>query len=513
MKNNLIILLLSLLLAAAKAQTPAPSFEWVVYPEGEGYSEGISITIDNNGYIYSVGFFNDTMTFNGNLVEEAEGLYFHKMNIDGESVWMKTITNSPIYAEVEIQSDINDNIFMVGYFSRQLDLTDTLLTTDSYYVPWPPDYTAYKIDMFIAKFNSDGDFLWARQISNPDPMEEYLGVFTNHFSIATDALGNLLLQGWYDSYIVYQPDYTFPVTNYTNYLLKISPEGELVWNSLNPQIRIWDIACDNNNDVYLTGEKEHLDPEDTLFFANDTITKRGILLKQNSDGNELWGKVLPGEDGIGEQISFNGFGNIFLRVFYPDSVIVLSELVLPNNSKLIKTELDGVGIWAKPFYGYGHHKIKSNYNSIYIGGLFQDTLFINEDTIFSVSNSQDCYILKYNNEGDYEWIKTAGGELSEAFFDMDIDQKENVYFTGSFHNETIFDNIFINTGIITGFIAKIDTLLITNSFKLFSNNKAKIFPNPCTDYFNIEINNIEDFTINIYNMYGIRMKSLEYKNL
>jgi hypothetical protein len=228
---------------------------------------------------------------------------------------------------------------------------------------------------------------------------------------------------------------------------------------------------------------------------------------------KLWAKVLPGGRGIGEQISYNSFGNLYLRVFYPDTAIVFSEYVLPNSSKLIKIDLDGVGIWAKPFYGYGHHKIKSNSKSIFMGGLFQDILFIDEDTIFSVLNSQDCYIIKYSNEGDYEWIKTAGGASSEAFFDMDIDQNENVYFTGSFHNESIFDNIYINTLTITGFIAKIDTLLITNSQQLLSKNKAKIFPNPCIDFLTIEINSIEDVTLNIYNLYGIRMKSLECKNL
>lgn len=511
MKNILTILLLSLLLAAAKAQTPAPSFEWVVYPEGNGNSVGLTITIDDEGYIYTAGKFSDTINFGGyELIKSQEhecleDNYFGKLDSNGQVVWIKSIPRC-WWEHPEVLYDNNEHIYLCGYFTEELDLEDTVLTT----LPIiDPPYTYYTTDLFIAKYTKDGNLVWARQISNTDPIDGVWS-FTLGFNADCDMEGNLYLQGRYDGFITYKPDYSFPVSNNTNYLLKISPEGELLWNSLNPQIRIWDIACDNNNDVYLTGEKEQLAPEDTLFFANDTITERGILLKQNCDGNELWGKVLPGGTCIGSVLSFDKNNSVYSSVLHTDTSNYLTNTFYPNEIWLNKSNILGEIIWTRKFIG--QWEIVSNNNSIFICTNFSDTTIIDNDTLIPLDNSPDIYVIKLNSEGDYQWIKTAGGSLTDVAYDLVIDNKENVYFTGNFTNEVYFDETIINTGVTTGYIAKIDTTLITYSEKLSPKSNTTLFPNPCTDFLNIDFKNTSTATLNIYNICGVLEKSIKFQD-
>ncbi|MBN2682468.1 MAG: T9SS type A sorting domain-containing protein, partial [Bacteroidales bacterium] len=480
-------------------------FEWVVYPEGNGNSVGLTITIDDEGYLYTAGKFSDTINFGGyELIKSQEhecleDNYFGKFDSNGQVVWIKSIPRC-WWENPKVLYDNNEHIYLCGYFTEELDLEDTVLTT----LPIiDPPYTYYTTDLFITKFTKDGNLVWVRQISNTDPIEGVWS-FTLGFNADCDMEGNLYLQGRYDGFITYEPDYSFPVSNNTNYLLKISPEGELLWNSLNPQIRIWDIACDNNNDVYLTGVKESLAPEDTLFFANDTITDRGILLKQNSDGNELWGKVLPG-GGMGHKLSFNKNNNIYSTVYYNDTANYLTTTFYPNEMWLNKFNLLGEIIWTRKIIN--HSKIVSNSKSVFIGSDFSDTTIIGNDTLIPLNNSPDIYILKINSEGEYQWTKTAGGTSSDVAFDLVIDNKENVFFTGWINNNVWFDDINISSIGSSTYIAKIDTVLVTKTNLLLYKDKILLYPNPTNNQINIEFATQLVGSINFYDLTGKKVIS------
>jgi hypothetical protein len=89
---------------------------------------------------------------------------------------------------------------------------------------------------------------------------------------------------------------------------------------------------------------------------------------------------------------------------------------------LTKHDVDGELVWVKRFGGlytdYGE-AIELDDDYIYLGGYFTDTLYLDNDTLFS-NGSQDAFIVKLNKDGDVIWHKTWGGAGDDRITEMKL---------------------------------------------------------------------------------------------
>lgn len=97
--------------------------------------------------------------------------------------------------------------------------------------------------------------------------------------------------------------------------------------------------------------------------------------------------------------------------------------------------------WAKKIYSKAPtagYAVETDINgNSYVTGSFSDTLHI--DGKFLISNGfYDIFLAKFNNKGNLEWVKQAGGADMDEAYGIADDKKGNVYITGYISGEADF---------------------------------------------------------------------------
>ncbi|MGB3948671.1 MAG: T9SS type A sorting domain-containing protein [Bacteroidia bacterium] len=148
---------------------------------------------------------------------------------------------------------------------------------------------------------------------------------------------------------------------------------------------------------------------------------------------------------------------------------------------IAKYDTQGNCIWAKNMLGQGNLALSIGFSivtdgsdNIYIGGIFNGEVDFDpgSNTVSLVSNNVDAFVAKYNNNGDFQWVRSITGANEEIVKDIAIDDLNGgVYVSGFFGSDTItFSNTtdtLFNKGGKDAFVAGYDlnggTLLWKNS--------------------------------------------------
>lgn len=91
---------------------------------------------------------------------------------------------------------------------------------------------------------------------------------------------------------------------------------------------------------------------------------------------------------------------------------------------------------------------------VYVAGMFRRVARFGEAQLVS-AGMEDIFIAKYHADGTQAWLKRAGGSSQDVVRDAATDADGNLYLTGYFQNEAMFDNVQLRAGEYTNFyIAK-----------------------------------------------------------
>jgi hypothetical protein len=104
------------------------------------------------------------------------------------------------------------------------------------------------------------------------------------------------------------------------------------------------------------------------------------------------------------------------------------------------------------------YDIKTDTNgNVYLTGIFYQNLTIGNTTI-SNSGGADIFLVKYDKNGNFLWLKKAGGSDYEVVEEIEVDQSGNIYMTGYFYGTANFNNLSLTSGGGSDvFLAKYDT--------------------------------------------------------
>ena len=300
-------------------------------------------------------------------------------------------------ASSDITIDNSGNIITTGYFTNSASFSNIQLVS------------AGSADIFIAKFDPNGNIIWAVKAGGPN--------YDEAFSITTDKSNNILITGIFSGLATFGT-VTIQSSGDINYsdvfVAKYSPDGNLLWvrkGGGDFSDSGEDIKVDNSDNIYVSGIF-------TLSAFFDDIPLQEVdafgtfLIKYNPSGIIQWVKVLNGGT------PFNIYG-----LYYSDA---------RSNS------------------------IAINDNSIFISGTFTDYIVIENDSLLSAGD-WDTYLAKYNTDGTFEWVKQIKGGLVWNF-DSETDGNGNLYLKGVFETKASFDNITLTINdssyIYNSFIAK-----------------------------------------------------------
>ncbi len=403
---------------------------------------------DTSGNIYLTGYFsNGPVDFDpGPAVESltATGydLFLLKLNASGDFVWVKQFQGGHANGGGEptgISVDTLNNIYLTGSFGSFLD-------NDPYSIDFDPgtgvfnltstgaDYIDYYIDrdIFVVKLNDLGALLWAKKISGIGDEQTS--------SIATDADGSVVVTGWFEATVDFNPG---PGTNNltaTNnadmdlFTCKLTHDGNYVWakqlGAANSAIRPITIKTDRYNNIYTMGVFR-----DTVDFDPGTGIQQ-LTTGVSSQGWDIINIFISKLDANGTHIWAKNMGNV------PPGGAV-NEFIQP-----MSMALDASG-------------------NILISGAFTDTSDVDPGpgTSYLYTNGEtDAFLIKLDTTGNFKWAKSFGGTDYEIAWNVVADDYDNVYSIGRYKGLVDFDPSDTGTHILTSltsqgglFISKSDS--------------------------------------------------------
>ncbi len=370
-------------------------------------------------------------------------------------VWAKQLScSSPGEGNIpgDITTDASGNVFITGSFYGTVDFD-----------PGPGSYTltCTFLDLYLAKYDPSGNFIWARNIGrHVVPM----GLIEGR-NIKVIPSGDIYVTGPFGGTIDFDPGPGTSTLMTTSadldvYITKLDLNGNLLWSSQLQGYSGFDdsgeaVEIDASGNVYASGTFQlpgyvDFDPGPgtyTMSAANGGT----YVLKLNSSGNFLWAKQM-GQ--YGNAMVMDASSNICIAgSFYGTydfdpgpGTFTMTNTSAGYNIFMEKLDVNGNFLWAKQMVGNNNSYpldigVDASGN-IFSTGYFSGTVDFDPgpsvNNMISVGN-YDIYINKLDPNGNYLWAKRMGSTNDDLGVDLAVDGSGNVISTGWFRGTVDFD--------------------------------------------------------------------------
>jgi hypothetical protein len=379
---------------------PSGDVLWVTGAGGTRYTLGQTIDLDNSGNVYVAGTFNSPIiNFNNSSLSLSQSgtsgdIFIAKLDNSGNWIWAKSAGGTDLDDVSDIVVDNYSNVYLTGF-----------IKLNAAFPPLSPIPGEATEDIFIAKMNTDGDFLWVKRVSGTDK--------DSGSAIILDAENNIYVGGSYNS-----PDLSFEgitlqntldqeSNQYNSFVAKLDNSGNWIWVKQTTGLhseQINNLSIDNNNDLYVTGYFAGIANFDTHTIAsygcvNDTspypsacIQHDIFIAKIDNSGNWLWAKSAGGEEDsehgngldIDNQSNINITGKFTGNSYFSNLLLTSAEL---TTSDIFIAKLNSnTGNWisVEKFGGTGNDEgigiyIDSNNKEYCLGNFVATSVFGNNN--------------------------------------------------------------------------------------------------------------------------------------
>ncbi|MEP6647374.1 MAG: SBBP repeat-containing protein, partial [Saprospiraceae bacterium] len=347
----------------------------------------------------------------------------------------------------DVVADSARNVYVTGSFENTVDFDPAAADFDL--------VSAGGTDIFIAKYDSTGQLLWAKRAGGNEDDVAY--------SLALDKEGNVYATGSFRQTAEFDPeDASHDMTSFGEgdiFVLKLNAQGLFVWAGQmggDGQDEGRSIAIDLSGNILTTGLYSNtgdFNPSNEV----SNLVSNGLtdifISKLDHDGNFLWAQSTggPGADAA-HSVTTDLQQSIVLTGSYSDSVDFdpgANVHMLTSNGLtdifILKLDQDGQWQWADSFGAEdedeGNAIVCDHAGNVFSTGSFSSNVDFNPDVSTAFLQSQgltNVYISKLNTDGHYVWAKYFAGNGDEGK-DITLDDLGNIYTTGSFNSETDFD--------------------------------------------------------------------------
>ncbi|HKR06632.1 MAG TPA: gliding motility-associated C-terminal domain-containing protein [Bacteroidia bacterium] len=353
----------------AKTNT-AGNLQWLKRAGGLNIDKALSIDADNSGNILITGFFYTTADFDGQIITSAgqQDIFIAKYNSSGTLQWVKRAGGTGSDAGNGVTFDNSGNVIVTGEFSGSCSFGSTTLTSQ-----------AGSIDVFTAKYDNNGNFLWAKKGS---------GTYTDRGTdVSTDASGNIYVSGMFSDTITFDVQHNNPMYN-AMFLIKYNGSGAeqwFRWMGSGTVVNMGGVAV-HNSDVNITGNFNG-----TLYFfggvTNPTLSSSYqndiFVCRFDLSGNLVWSHA----DGSTASVTAEAIGT-------------------KTNGEVI------IG---------GNFRCRfSSFSVQYGNGIFCSIGYL------------DTYVASYDNSGNWMWARHYGGQQNDYLFGLTVLPNNSIANTGSY---------------------------------------------------------------------------------
>lgn len=295
--------------------------------------------------------------------------------------------------------------------------------TGSYRNPGPNE-----MGCFLTCYNVSGKEQWHKEFYNP------------HGAIAAfnkvDSKGNVILAG---------PG-----------LLRFDNAGSLIDTFPATGLRRCEgLTVDQEDNVIIAGHCYG----DSLI-GKIRVVGNSFLAKYSSTGTQVWALPCFITFGTNQDFDFavDTMGNIYTTGGFGGTIPISKNFSLTSEGHydgfLLKYNPQGEVQWAKRFGGsgisweYPRALTVSKEGSLYIAGTYNGVLVAETFSSNLQKGVCDLFVVKYDTDGNLQWLKSGGGEDLEKVREITIDQSDNLFFTGYYLSPGTFhwgDYSFIQT--------------------------------------------------------------------
>ena len=439
------VLLLAICSGGLKAQPP--DYAWVKTHLGSGEDEAMGVATDASGNIYVAGNFVGNLSMEQgspyNNSDENEDIFIAKYDNNGNLLWSKHVYG--VKGEVhDIAVDGSGNCVIAGTFAGTLNFDSQTSMTG----------TSGSYDLFVAKYNTNGNLVWARQSVGPG------GEIAR--GVAVDGYGNVIITGSFTETVNFGT-ISLTSTGITDiYVAKYSSNGLILWarqaighsGSLiyGTDLGI-DVAVDNGRNIYVTGYIWRYGRFGDIVVTGESATN-AFLVKYNENGTALWAKIMGGVAGeMGRAVAVDASGNCIVAGTYTSmTTFEIEGISIPHAGYedifIAKFTSGGNLVWAKYAGGvnpdFVNGIVTDASGNFYITGTFYlSAVFGQEPPVVGEAltgeGSHDIFIAKYDGNGAIIWAKQTGGPEEDVSNGIALDNNGDAVITGKYEDGVHFD--------------------------------------------------------------------------
>ncbi len=362
--------------------------DWLIYFTGTtAFNTGLAVATDKSDNVVMTGSFQDSLGLIGGGFINSNGfddIFVAKYTSAGTYQWGFAMGGFNIDQGQAITTDLDNNVYVTGYFVGTVDFDPSGSTADL--------TSAGGDDIFIAKYDSNGNYLWAHNFGSAAGNNKGFGV-------KTDAAGNVYFTGQFFGTVDFNAgagSRNLTAASGSNlFIAKYNSAGIYQWAyQITESVAITDLEIDASANIYLTGSfmapVVDFDPSG----SNNDLTKIGnrdiFFAKYNSDGDHQWAY------NIGAASS----------ACYSNGIAVDPE------------------------------------NNVYITGYFFNSLDADPgagiETLTS-SDGADMFVAKYAASGAYEWAFAMGSAGFDQSIAIDVSANKKIAIGGYWTGTVDFD--------------------------------------------------------------------------
>lgn len=496
------LLMIFLLKSPSHVSAQAPPWLWATNAGYNSYDEAYSVANDAFGNSWVAGYYN-TYIFDLPLSKGPDA-FIATFDANGGLTWTGGICDTGAERITNIAFDKLGNYYLLGLFDGNiLDLyTSHMLNSN-------PSAT----DIFIAKFDSQHNFIWARSAGGTDQ--------DTPAGLVVDSLGNCYITGYFNS-----PSITFgafPLTNSGGgnadiFLAKYSPDGTVLWarsatGTTGGMDLSKSVAIDRLGNSYITGYFNSV----SLAFDGIVIEKGPnidmYIAKYSPSGSALWAvPVSSTGDSYGYAVTVDPQDNYYVAGSFKNNLTIGDTTFTSAGARdvfLVKYAPDQSVLWARAAGSTLDDEpwalCTDDAGYCYLSGTYKSaSVTFGSWPLTNNSNSgfSDIFITEYEPYGNVAWAKSIGGLTNDNPNALVADQLRNITMAASLGSVdiTIGDTTLYNAGTVDALIVRSGNTPASGISNADVQTHTTLYPNPARDFINL--NSLPGAEISVINMQG-----------
>jgi hypothetical protein len=497
--------------------------DWAKGLGDTGFDEAWAVASDISGNAYYAGYFAGIVDFDpGPGTKYATGAggrdaFVSKLDANGNLLWAKHFGWKWNDWVTSLSIDPQGNVIFAGVFVGNVDFD-----------PGPNIFNMYSGDYggsFIVKLDTDGNFIWAKQLEG--------SYQTMPMNLVIDGTGDVYLTGNFYATTDFDPgpgiQNLTTVNNYADaFILKLDTAGNYVWaksfGGMGEDYGL-SLCVDSSGNIYTTGSfslTADFDPGPSVTNLTSAGNEDVFVTKYDNSGSLLWARKMGGPlSDWGSGIEVGSFGEVYVGGRFAGSANFnpggTSQIISSNGSTdgfILKLDASGNFDWVAHAGGPGEDLIRkitiSSDEKIFATGRFAYSADFDPGTgTYNLSSygGSDVFIWEIDKDGNYKSSIRMGGPSDDEGTDIAIDTSSGIYLSGFFEGTSNFDpnggnQTLTSNGYQDCFVVKLSDPILAGINYSNPDFEYCVYPNPSSGLFFIHSTKSGTVDFEIYDVVG-----------